>query len=889
MRTFAACFSLVALLAGAESAGPAALDAYSYRFTSEVRAAHLAAAKTEALAAIEAAGGRLPKDFLDWVDGDPVVAGTIYGIATNPAQRLVMLRSLELDLGPADVRIHYPQLALGLVDAYAGGVDLATLSSTNLAISLRERDLLKLEIRRYPCERVDTRPKDRPFDLNDHIINFLEDHPVVTTGKVVSTADGRKVETVTTNSRPLYAYEVYSSPERLKSFNAYMTERGFPTALDCGDGRIIPGHWGGGRDITKAYRMFRAAYEEKGLLPRQRDPTPTPAEKAAYLIRNDRFRFPAEIKRNWPRFPLNAPWPVLDYLVRSGESLREREYVWKRFCDTGSVPGYGSYIGQIAQYPDLVKARRLQPFDFAYDTYPMRLKDGGVCGTMSNIGRMSCLGLGVPATQASQPAHSCFVSVGGSVEKGFGLGIGQSIAGAGSTSVSGRGNYLAEAAKYYEINYGLTNWLDVRMVLQLLAKLPAATTKEQRLALLESGLERNPYNLQTVTSIQALLETPAQQIGFWKKLESTLAAVERPGCPKTGYFNSVVQAGLDRRLAALPIPGDPAGRELVAEYLKDRTDTLWLRYHAGTNGLDGVLQQLAGQLRAGVAGSRNPQDADRLAKRIALVGGQVKKPEERRAWADGLLAALEGHEQYASGTGRATRVYTDPCVLVLRELSGSTPGSRAAFAEALKRSMGEARTTASCTLLRDRLNVLFKHTDRQTRPAFANELIGIINGNEGYAPNPAKPAALALDPCAAVIYAMGGDLAPVQARIAEDLKRSVAGARTPESCAILSARLAAVARYAGNPEQKKSWGEELLTIIAGHESYRVKDGETADPCAVQVYQLAGRKTPAQLKAEEARLAAEEAKRRAAHPLTVAERARQDLSAPEAARTQEPTP
>ena len=34
-------------------------------------------------------------DFLSWVDGDPVVAATIYGIATNPVQRLVLLRSRE--------------------------------------------------------------------------------------------------------------------------------------------------------------------------------------------------------------------------------------------------------------------------------------------------------------------------------------------------------------------------------------------------------------------------------------------------------------------------------------------------------------------------------------------------------------------------------------------------------------------------------------------------------------------------------------------------------------------------------------------------------------------------------------------------------------------------
>jgi hypothetical protein len=829
---------------------PAHLIASGCRFTPEVRTAHLATAKAEALAAVEAAGGRLPQDFVDWIDGDPVVAGTVYGIASNGAQRLVLLRSLELDLGAAEVRTNHTQLALALTDAYAGSVDLATLSSTNLGVSLRERGLLQLEIKRFPCERVDTRPKDRPLYLNDHILNFLEDHPV--------TNEVKGAQGVEKRVRPVYAWEVMTDTNRQEAFNRHMEAAGLTNRIDCGES-VSP--W---------------SPKKGGVM-------------AAYLIRNDRYRFPAEVKRNWPRFPLNAPWPVLDFLVRSGESLREREYVWKRFCDHGSVPGYGAYLGPIAQYPDYVKARRLQPFDFAYDTYPMRLKDGGVCGTMSILGRMSCIGLGVPAAQASQPGHSCFVSVDGNVEKGFGLGIGQSIAGPASTRITGRGTYLAEAAKYYEINYGLSDWLDARMVMRLSATLPATATKAQRLALLESGLVLNPYSLTIATAIQELIDTPAQQSAFWKEMEATLAAVDRPGCPKAGHYNSLIQGGLDRRLTALPMPADADERGAVAEFLRDRTDALWLRYQMGTNGPGGVMHQLAEQVRVGVAGERNPADTGRLAKRIAVVGGQLKKADERRAWAEGLIPVLEGHEQYTAGTGRAARVHTDPCALALRELAGSTPESRAAFAEVLRASVAGIRTTASCTLLRDRLTVLVKHTDRKIKPSFANELIAIMNGNEGYAPNPAKPAARAVDPCAPVICAMGGDLAPVKARVAADLKSSVAGERTPDACNILNARLAAVARSVGNPDQKRAWGEELLALVARHESYRVRDKEVADPCAVQVYQLAGRKTPAQLKAEEARLAAEEAKRRAAEPLTIAEKARQDLCAQEAAQVKGAAP
>ena len=134
-------------------------------------------------------------------------------------------------------------------------------------------------------------------------------------------------------------------------------------------------------------------------------------------------------------------------------------------------------------------------------------------------------------------------------------------------------------------------------------------------------------------------------------------------------------------------------------------------------------------------------------------------------------------------------------------------------------------------------------------------------------------------------FGLGGELAPVKARVAADLKDLVDGARTPEACSILNARLASVASGIRSAREKKAWGEALVTIVSGHETYTTNAGdskeakELADPCAVQVYRLAGRKTPAQLRAAEERLKAEEAKRTAAQPLTLAEKARQDLSGP----------
>ena len=82
----------------------AVLEKAEYKFTPEVKTAFLAWRKVNALAEIAKTGQRLPNDFLEWVDSDPVVAGTVYGLADNAAQRLVLLRSLEIDLGKEEVR-----------------------------------------------------------------------------------------------------------------------------------------------------------------------------------------------------------------------------------------------------------------------------------------------------------------------------------------------------------------------------------------------------------------------------------------------------------------------------------------------------------------------------------------------------------------------------------------------------------------------------------------------------------------------------------------------------------------------------------------------------------------------------------------------------------------
>ena len=89
-------------------AGEAVVAAWGkakHHFTPEVKAAYLAFAKAEALRDLAKARHFLPVDFTAWVDSDPAVAATVYGIQRGrPAQVLAALRSLELDLGAEEVR-----------------------------------------------------------------------------------------------------------------------------------------------------------------------------------------------------------------------------------------------------------------------------------------------------------------------------------------------------------------------------------------------------------------------------------------------------------------------------------------------------------------------------------------------------------------------------------------------------------------------------------------------------------------------------------------------------------------------------------------------------------------------------------------------------------------
>lgn len=676
-----------------------------YGFNPAVKAAYLAVARNEARSGLAEAKKNLPRDFLAWVDSDPVVSATVYGARHNPVDVLTVLRSLELDLGAEVVRRKYTQLMLAMAVVHSvpptakeplppGTNPPADRGSSSpawetLGISLAPRPLLQLRIPGDPLKPVNTHPKDRPLDVNDHIINFFEGRTVEVKAK--KQPEGGDKEKPLMESVPMAACDVLADPKLQAEFNAYMEKQGQKLRIDCGDHVVFRDSTKAvgkeeGKGLLEAFEMFKKAYEAKGLLPADRDATPTLAETCAWLIRNDSTPMPAPegIKRKWkqwPIYPLNAPWPTLLYLAQWRQPLRECQDLFERYRDKGEFHGYGEYIGGIAQQFDFQSARRLMPYPFAYGTFQMMLKDGGVCGTMANMRVRSELALGIPSTTAGQPGHCALVTMDYSPEKKiYDLEGGQFVTGgpddthphmpwvlAGDNEKRPMVYHLSNA---WMVNYGMGSLLDSLMAWKFYQRLPEADRREHGLALLAGALKLNPYNFLAADS--AVEAAPGAQVlaDFADSFTSLLSDVTKPGCPTDGLYRETVLQQACKRLATLPVPDDKALLARLAAITEKAGDVeAWSKYQTALLGEAGVRTLLLNTLKAGIADQRSEQGTALLARRIQAVVDATSKSPEKTKWLDSMLTAVTGHETFT--IGKKTKTFTDPCVAVVLKSVGN--------------------------------------------------------------------------------------------------------------------------------------------------------------------------------------------------------------------------
>jgi hypothetical protein len=782
-----------------------------YEFTPRVRRAFLDYAKARARADLEEKGRSLPREFLSWIDGDPVVEKSVYCGHNRPSEVLLHLYSQRLDLGRARFE-KYRQLALA-----------AAIVNAKRAIEadVTPRGTLKLEIGGDPRRAVDTKERGRKLDMNDHIVNFLNDNTIeeeVVVGYKDAPAElkydsrgiaipapkrkgkAKKVPVVEKRRRSLYAADVLASRELQTRFNAYMKSKGHPTDIDCGD-RVV--HWKS-RDavrgqqrsrIAEAYKLFKEAYEAKGLLPAERDPIPSPAELCLFLIRNDEHSFPPELqaKRKWPLFPLTSPWPVLTLLVDDPQSLREREERWIAYRDDGEFKKYGEYIGGIAQQFDMQSARRLKPLSFTYRTIQMMLKDGGVCGTMGAVSARSHNTLGIPASQAIQPGHCAMVAFQYDAKKKLYSCKGQQYATGGDEKTTPFvrwffGDEAKESRRrtgfgvppnprkpmvYHQsiawaVNHGMQSFLDSMMVHCVYELLDEPARKGPGRALLASGLAINPYSFLLTDAAQAAAATPQEQIAFWRTFQARLeAAGDKSGCPVDGLYAKTVKKKVFASIAKLPVPKDRRAAAEVFEFLKEEkcdAPAALVAYRLAVEGLPALLSSVEKEFKEHLVSSRakisdaNDTACKSMAAAIKATAAAVSDRDGRKKWALGLWKQADGREKYF---GRWGRVATDPAVSLLAKEAGQRMPRDAELmqslldrlSEELKDSVAGQRDNRKCRLLAGKIKAAAKHTkDAEQKRKWAQGLSKIISGREDFKPAGARRNAKPIrDACANAI------------------------------------------------------------------------------------------------------------------------------------------
>ena len=678
-------------------------------------AEHVDAARARTLAAGKAKGLELPADFVAWIDGDPQLRTSVYGCRQDPLPVLLALRSLELDLGSELVRRDHPQLALAFAiqTSYAGPRaealdwnDGADEKPGDALPDVRPRAPLQLVIPGDPRVRIDTKDPARPRDRDDHVVDFLEDHapvevevrvrelpPLEYDDKGVAKPRGKEVEVLRKVRRQPIAADVIASAALQAEFNACMAANGHADVrIDCGE-RVV--HWyseaaveDGARKqrIAEAHELFHAAYRNKGRMPAARDRAPTMAESMAWLVRNDRHAFPADVRaeRQWPRFPLTAPWPLLLMLAADDQPLREREAIWQSFRDHGELKTYGEYIGGIAQQFDMQSARRLSPFAFSYGSIQMMWKDGGVCGTMGNIGARTWRIVGVPAATAGQPGHCALVRMDHDRKTGRFRCTGEQYASGGDEATTvhagwnhddrgGRRPMVFHQAIAWACNHGVASHLETMVLRRVFDRLPAAEQGQQALAFAEAALVRNPFALVVLDgAIEAMAD--ADDVLRCVELFEKVAVPALDPKEHALYRTTVVELA-HARIAALPAPnGAPANQRLLGELERQgcRDMALLARTWRAIDGEAGFTQrckdELAGYLANGKRGSDRRVGREH-ARRLGALAATVKGKAAKAAWANELLPMFAGKETL---TIRA-KTAIDPVVLELCKFAGREP------------------------------------------------------------------------------------------------------------------------------------------------------------------------------------------------------------------------
>lgn len=632
----------------------------------------------------------LPTDFVAWSKRDPTLRASVYGCGKDPLTVLLTLRSLEIDLGKQCVRSDYPQLAVAfaiqnsyraLTDKAGGWNDGDDAASQGIVPDISPRAPLVLTISGDPRVAANLADSAHTQSVPHIIVRFLEEHAPISTEettrefapleydeKGIAKPRGERVAVTRTVQRPLYACDVIASAALQREFNAYMAAHGHPEVqVECGDNVVswksveAVGDDGLRARIKGAHKLFEDAYRATGRMPAARDRAPTAAQSMAWFVRNDRqpLNHAASGGPAWPMFPLNAPWPVLMMLAADDQPLREREEIWVRLRDRGEFRTYGEYTGGIAQQGDMQAARRLSPFPFDYGSIQMMWKDGGVCGTMGNIGaRTNRIG-GIPASTAGQPGHCAMVfmqcdpksgefSCNGAQYATGGDEVTNVHAGWNYDSVGGRRPMVFHQSVAWGVNRGLASYIDTLVLRRAFDALAADDRAASAPAYLRAALAENPYALPMVLAAIESAATPEAAIAL---LDEFSKAIDRsPDVQAHALYTATVRDLAHARVLALAEPSSREGTELLLEHLVRQgcTNNLLLarcwRTISGEDGFVDACVKAANEYIASPDRAKGKQAANRFTTRVNDWCKTIKGKKAKESWAKAMLAPFAGKE-----------------------------------------------------------------------------------------------------------------------------------------------------------------------------------------------------------------------------------------------------
>ena len=651
----------------------------------QLAARHIDDAQQQSLAACRERGIELPPDFLAWIDGDPMLRASVYGCRRDPLPVLLALRSLEIDLGKTVVRDEYTQLALAFAMSGSYAASDRTASGWNDGDTGQPGDDLPDVTPRAPLVLVcpgdpripvDTKSADRALDVHDHVINFLEDHPPIEVevevkelppleydDRGIAKPRGKPVKVRKTVQRGLVGADVIASASLQDEFNAYMVANGHPEiVLECGDRIVHHASTAAVSDravrasIKAAHDLFHDAYRAKGRMPRERDASPTQSESMAWFIRNHRHDF-SGTDRVWPRFPIEAPWPILMMLAADDQPLREREEIWTKYRDQGEFRTYGEYIGGIAQQFDMQSARRVAPFAFSYGSIQMMWKDGGVCGTMGNIGARTHRICGVPASTAGQPGHCAIVFMEHDADSGrFRCRGGQYATGGDEVTtvhagwnyddVGGRRPMVFHQSVAWGVNHDARSFIEAMVLRRVWDALGEAERSRECVHWMRGAVAMNPFALPLIDGVIGAAPDPMTAIEMLDEFNSIF---EPHATEEYDLYQQTVGDLVYERILALPSPTTRVEHEQLLGELERREckhSRLLARSWKELGGR--VFEEKSRGLCVAYIDSAerttNKKSSRQFSATIRELGRSLKSKQRRKAWAESMLEPFDGHE-----------------------------------------------------------------------------------------------------------------------------------------------------------------------------------------------------------------------------------------------------